>query len=355
MRRYFDPGEMVVRLPIFGLCAAASLLVAASAHAQSGEVLGPYDGQIPFRCELQQLGTGTEYPDPDADPLCVEFDKTNQNVTDFGIVDFTAQEPARVAAAGDKCFYFQRDHWTGSIQQGSEPEVWHWDGDYWYDRARGVGGVSVRNYRIGGQPQSAEPYVPEAYKPYFDENGGGGVEVLMDSGPDPRCAAMVDTPEERDEVYGDRPAEQQCIDPGGEIHGQRVGKVAIGIKRDEVRAKLGPPTYARGSFDAWCLIGKGEIRVAYGSHGRVEMAITSGSGQSVNGVSRGDRKVRALKRLDLERAFGTGKVRGWYVRDHRERRLWVGIGGGRVRWLLIAGPRDSLKESTFFAFVSRLP
>ena len=28
--------------------------------------------------------------------------------------------------------------------------------------------------------------------------------VTMESGPDPSCAAKVDTPEERDQVYGDR-------------------------------------------------------------------------------------------------------------------------------------------------------
>ncbi len=142
----------------------------------------------PSSASFKTSAPGPTFPHPEADPFCVEFDKTSQNVTDLGIRRLHRQEPARVAAAGDKCFYFQRDHWTGSIQQGQDPELWHWDGNYWYDRARGVGGVSVRNYRIGGTPQNASPYVPEAYKPYFDENGGGGVEVLLDSGPDPSCA-----------------------------------------------------------------------------------------------------------------------------------------------------------------------
>ena len=38
-------------------------------------------GTNPFVCTLQQAGTGTDFPDPDADPFCVEFDKTHQNVT----------------------------------------------------------------------------------------------------------------------------------------------------------------------------------------------------------------------------------------------------------------------------------
>jgi len=179
-----------------------ALVAAAGASAQAPPtVVGPYDGSIPFRCELQSVGTGTGFPDPGADPFCVEFDKTNQNVTDLGIASFAAQEPARVAAAGSKCFYFQRDHWTGSIVQGQTPELWHWDGNYWFDRARGLGGASVRNLRVGGQPMSAAPYVPAAYRPYFDEAGGGGVQVLLATNPDPVCAAKVDTPAERDRIW----------------------------------------------------------------------------------------------------------------------------------------------------------
>ena len=331
----------------------AALLIAAGAQAQSPSgVLGPYDGQIPFNCELQQLGTGTEYPDPDADPLCVEFDKTNQNVTDFGLVEFTAQEPARVAAAGDKCFYFQRDHWTGTVQQGQSPEVWNWDGDYWYDRARGVGGVSVRNYRIGGQPQDASPYVPEAYQPYFDEDGGGGVEVLMEGGPDPSCASKVDTPEERNQVYGDRPEEQGCIDPGGGIRGRRVGRARLGANRESVRSKLGPPTYARKKIDVWCLIGKGELRVGYGSG--AAGIVTSGRGQSFHGVARGDRMRRARKRLELVDIGGFEGGRILVVRKRGPRRILLGARDGRVRWVSV-WLTDEIEAKLLDALITRVP
>jgi hypothetical protein len=356
------------------LAVALALVAPVAASAQAPTVVGPYAGEIPFNCELQNVGTGTDFPDPAADPFCVEFDKTNQNVTDFGIVDFTAQEPARVAAAAQKCFYFQRDHWTGSVtqaastaaglrfglrpprsQQNQGPELWNWDGNYFYDRARGVGGVSVRSFRLGGTPQSAAPWVPPAYAPYFDENGGGGVEVLLESDPDPSCAAKVDTPEERDRVYGDRPAELACIEPGGGIRGRRVGGARLGSERGAIRAKLGAPTYARASIDAWCLVGKGELRVAYGRRGRSQMAITSGSGQSVRGVSRGDRKERALKRLDMQRKFSTSGVRAWYVRGQNGRRVWIGIAHGRVRWILVANRNDSLKRATFTRLLAHLP
>lgn len=338
---------------IAALSVALVLAAPALASAQSPTVVGPYDGEIPFNCELQNVGTGTDFPHPEVDPFCVEFDKTNQNVTDFGIVDFTAQEPARVAAAGNKCFYFQRDHWTGSVVQGQSPEIWNWDGNYFYDRARGVGGVSVRSFRVGGTPQSAAPYAPPAYAPYFDENGGGGVEVLLESDPDPSCASKVDTPEERDQVYADRPGASPCIEPGGGIRGRKVGRVKLGAKRDAVRSNLGSPTYAKRSFDAWCLVGKGELRVAYGKRQRVGAIATSGSGQSFRGVSRGDRKRRAIRRLDLVNRGGRlGRAQLFTGAAGKDRLLWIGVIRDRVRWLLLVANNSGVRS---FNIVRHMP
>src|SRR2546421_6298070 len=106
-------------------CAALGALLPAGASAQGqGNPTMQYDGHMPFNCELQDVGLGTDFPHPEADPFCVEFDKTQQNVTDLGLIDFASREPARVAAAAPKCFYFQRDHWTGSIVQGTKPETY---------------------------------------------------------------------------------------------------------------------------------------------------------------------------------------------------------------------------------------
>ena len=176
----------------------AVLLLVPAAQAAS---VSPYDGSIPFRCKVQNVGTGVDFPDPDADPFCVEFDKTNQNVTDLGLVDFLSQEPARTAAAARKCFYFQRDHWTGSIVQGQQPELWHWDGGYFFDKALGIGGVSVHNFRLGGIPMDAAPYAPDSMKPYFFGGGGGGAMVLFQTHPDSACAKRVDTSRKRHRVY----------------------------------------------------------------------------------------------------------------------------------------------------------
>jgi hypothetical protein len=183
---------------------AVAALLACAAPAAADQPAGPYapwDGSNPFNCTIQNVGTGTDFPDPGADPFCVEFDKTQQNVTDLGIVDFLANEPARTAAAVDKCFYFQTDHWTGSIVQGEDPELWQWDGQYFFDKAIGAGGVNIQNLRFLGQPASFPPgTLPPQFQPYFDQ-GGGGAYVVSGIPADPACAAKVDTPEERDQVY----------------------------------------------------------------------------------------------------------------------------------------------------------
>jgi hypothetical protein len=178
-----------------------ALALASPASAQPAQPIRPWKGVIPFHCQLQDVGTGTNYPHPNADPFCVEFDKTRQNVTNFGLVDFLAKEPARIAAAVPKCFYFQRDHWTGSVVQGGQRKLWHWDGNYFFDRAKGIGGVSVYNFQVGGVPMDVSRFAPEPLKPYFHEGGGGGAMVLLETIGEPRCRAKVDTLDERRRVY----------------------------------------------------------------------------------------------------------------------------------------------------------
>ena len=322
------------------LIAGACLIVPSLAAGQSTpEVLGPYDGSNPFRCELQYAGTGTDFSDPAADPFCVEYDKTNQNVTGFGIAEFNSQEPARVAAATPKCFYFQRDHWTGWVVQGSHPELYHWDGSYFFDRARGVGGVSVVNFRVGGVPLSPSPYVPPAYAQYFSPTGGGGVLLELESRPDPGCAARVDTPEERARIYAGAAKEKRCIEPGGRPRGRRLGGVRLGMRRDRVLNRLGAPRSFKRGVDGWCLIGKGHLRVSYrGRAGAAELIRSSGPGHSTRGVARGDRARRAHRRLDLDRLFKIGAARVFEASATPSRTQLLGVASHRVRWVAIADP-----------------
>ncbi len=177
-------------------------------------------GRTRSTASIQDVGTGTDFPDPDADPFCVEFDKTNQNVTDFGIVDFTAQEPARVAAAGNKCFYFQRDHWTGSIVQGSDPELWHWDGNYFFDRARGVGGAHLTNFRVGGMPQDATPYVPAPTGPTSSRPEAAGSRSCSSPTRTRPAARKSTRRRSAPRSTASEPRYKRCIEPGGQLRGR---------------------------------------------------------------------------------------------------------------------------------------
>jgi hypothetical protein len=185
-------------------CIAVMVGALALVATASATPFAPYDGSNPFRCKVQNVGTGVDFPDPNADPFCVEFDKTNENVTDFGIVDFLLNEPARVAAATAKCFYHQTDHWTGSIVQGTEPTLWHWDGSYFFDKARGMGGVRVDNLVVGGLPADPRllPGFPAEFTPFFGP-GGGGAFLNQTVPADPNCAARVDTRQEVNKIYRD--------------------------------------------------------------------------------------------------------------------------------------------------------
>ena len=194
------------------LAAIAALAFTGPAPAQQG--LRGYDGSNPFDCELQQAGTGTEFPDPDADPFCVEYDKTHQNVTELGVVEFLAQEPARVAAASDKCFYYQHDHWRGSVfPDDPATETYNFDGSYYFNKATGSGGVYVENFRIAGQSSDPTllPGFPEEYKPFFGE-GRGGVQGSGSVPVDPRCAAIAqsDDPRAGDGTTGAAPDGEQA-------------------------------------------------------------------------------------------------------------------------------------------------
>jgi hypothetical protein len=319
------------------LVTIAALSMAEAASAQQSQVLGPWDGTNPFNCQLQNVGTGTDFPDPGADPFCVEFDKTEQSLLpNAGLIDFLANEPARVAAAAPKCFYFQRDHWTGSVVQGQPPELWHWDGNYFFDKAKGIGGVNVDNFRTGGQPASAYDFAPPQYKPFFTANGGGGVMMLLESGPDPACVEKA----AQGGIYAGQPQFGNCVTPGGELYRRQVGHVGLGMRRETVLGLLGPPHSQRHGTDRWCVIGDGELRIAYrsGSPEQVAAILTTVLGHTAKGVRTGSKRRRAIRRLDLERRFRAAGAAVFEAPRKPRRRLFVAIGGKRVKWLAITDP-----------------
>jgi hypothetical protein len=257
------------------------LLGGGSAHALAAPT--PWDGVNPFACTIQDAGQGTTVPDPGADPYCVRFDKTNQNVTELGLVDFLSKEPARVAAAVPKCFYYQEDHWRGSIVQSDQGTVvYEFFGHYFFNKATGDGGVWVTGFTLAGQtfdPRTL-PGFPPQWDPYFGP-GTGGVISHNDVPVDPSCAAQAGGPPSSpagSPVYAAPPlSAPHCASASGRVTRSGLGAVRLGMREPGIRARLGPPESlsARRHVLRYCLTRGGSLLVAQRGHRAVLLMSTS--------------------------------------------------------------------------------
>ena len=340
---------------VAGLAVAAFASLPQAAVGQSGP--GGWDGTNPFVCTLQQLGTGTDYPQPDADPFCVEFDKTHQNVDQLGVVDFLSNEPARVAAASDKCFYFQSDHWRGTVSE-SQPssETYAWDGHYYFNKATGSGGAYVENFRFGGQSgdPTTLPGFPDEYKQYFGA-GRGGVQSTGDVQADPRCATKPNPggpgggSPGGGAGGGGAPGSgaENCRVPGGRV-GRGIGGVRLGMRRAAARRALGLPSTESTRWATWCFDGGGRLWAALhkrGDRAVVDLVLTDASPFDTHGIRPGTKARRARRLLRRERRIG--RVRGTKVLlvKERRRKLLVGLRSGKVAYLAVARRKVSNRRA----------
>ncbi len=233
--------------------------------------LGRHATRFAARCSRRDSGpTG---PEPGADPYCVEFDKRRQNVSELGVVEFLLQEPARVAAAVPKCFYFQSDHWRGSfVQEDGATKTYEFDGHYFFDKARGEGGAWVTNFNVNGRTQdpSQIPGVPSEFSRYFGP-GTGGVITRNNIQGDPACverAADASRP-----VYaatppgaGDADASAAPVARCPSLSGAAVSRSGLGPLRlrdpeERVRAALGAPVRVHRGYLRYCVSGGGALLV----------------------------------------------------------------------------------------------
>jgi hypothetical protein len=312
---------------------AVSAFAPLGAPAQQGNPAEPYDGHLPFNCQLQDVATGTDFPHPESDPFCVEFDKTEQNVTDLGVLDFASKEPARVTAAGPKCFYFQRDHWTGSIVQGGDTETYHFDGSYFYDEASGTGGVHIDNFRLGGQPADSSQFVPPEYKQYFGK-GGGGAYFANNSQVRPDCVAKVDTAQKQKQVYA------HDLD-AGPIFRKRITPLAFGSARSAILGEEGLPYLSDQGTDRFTVTGGGQLRVAYrgsGDSATVAALLTTAPKDARGAVHPGDPARPARKALHARRRFGLGEFKVFEAPRRKRSRLFLATENGKVSWIAVVDP-----------------
>jgi len=317
--------------------AVALVLAPATASAQ----VEPFDGVNPFECVLQQAGTEAEFEDPAADPFCVEYDKRHQNVTELGVVQFLALEPARVAAATPKCFYFQRDHWVGSIvQEDGRTETYAWDGSYYFDKAKGAGGAYVENFTINSQSgdPTAMPGFPDEWKPYFGY-GRGGIHSAGGIDADPDCIAQAEEKPPYRKEPEPQPVPRGCPGAEGGV-GRSIGGLRLGATRKATVERNGKPLGRAHGLLRFCVQGGGKLMAGFGRRPRAQFLLTTNPGFDADGVRRLTPKREMRRRLRGEKvAFRTARATVWRVArgDHT---LLVVVRRGRV--VALASARKAL-------------
>jgi hypothetical protein len=341
----------------------SSLGVAATVNGSSGPQPTGWDGVNPFVCELQNAGTGTTIAHPAADPLCVQYDKRHQNVDQLGVVDFLSKEPARFALAGDKCFYFQSDHWRSSVvQSNGATKIYEWDGHYFFNKATGEGGAWVTNFNINGQTgdPTTFPGFPSDWSRYFGP-GTGGVIIHNHVPADPGCAARAQSNPSsiyaspngargRASPFGRRGSAPAfaCATPTGGVDAHHVGPVALGDSERHVRDLLGTPAAVRKGFLHYCQRGAGRYLVGFlsaraakagatpgtGSNAPVAMILTTNPGYALNGIRRGSAASALRARFpNAHSVLRQRRTRVWTVTPGAG--LIAGVRMGRVRYLAV--------------------
>jgi hypothetical protein len=329
-----------------GLAALIVSFAVGATAASAAEAPTPWDGRNPFNCVLQQAGMGTEVPDPDADPFCIEYDKRHQNVSEGGVVEFLSKEPARVALASPKCFYFQSDHWRGSfVQDEPSTKTYEWDGHYFFDKAKGEGGAWVTNFNLGGQSgnPTTVPGFPAEWSRYFG-HGTGGFRTRNDVESDPRCAERARREGGRIYASTGRSRPPRCVTPGGPVTTRRIGPVRVGDTESQARRSLGPPVSVKRGFLRWCVVGGGRYlagqasdrsgELGVGAAEQTVMLVSSSRAFRYRGVGRGS-SVRRLRRKlrRARRVTRYERTRVWSARPGS--RVLFGVRGRRVRFVAV--------------------
>lgn len=315
--------------------AAVTLLAVCAGAARAVAPPSPWNGVNPFRCTIQDAGQGTQVPDPGADPYCVRFDKTNQNVTQLGLVTFLTKEPARFGAAAPKCFYYQEDHWRGSvIQSDGQTVLYEFSGHYFFNKATGDGGVWVTGFTLAGQtfdPRSL-PGFPPQYDQYYGP-GTGGFITHDDIPADPACVAQAQR--SPGAVYANHGS--ACVRARGPIGSRRLGPVKLGMSELRLRAVLGPPASTSHRFLGYCLASGGWLLAGERRH-HIVFALTTSRAFALPGQVRVGASTARL-RSALPRLWRMRRVRRTTVFGLPESRgsseTIAGVAGGRVVYIAV--------------------
>ncbi len=157
-----------------------------------------------------------------------------------------------------KCFYFQEDHWRGSLSQADGTAVYEFEGHYFFNKATGDGGVWITGFTVEGQTfdPTSLPGFPPQYGGYFGP-GTGGFITHDDVPVDPQCVAQAaHTP---GGVYPPSSG-PRCVPGAGSVTRRRLGPVRARChrRRDPLRARR--PAGRRPRVPALVRGRRGEVR-----------------------------------------------------------------------------------------------
>ena len=272
------------------LVATRWLAAASAAGAQSRRRVAPYDGSIPFNCELQDVGTGTDFPDPGRRPVLrrVRQDEPERH-------RLRARRLRRPGAGagrgrGDQVLLLPARPLDRLGRPGPGARALALGRRLLLrPRPRASAGSACATSALGGSRRTRPRTCPPAYRPTSTRTAAAASRCCSRrtrTRPAPRrstprrSATRLRRPRRVRRLHrARRRAPGQARRPGAARDDAASG----------VRARLGPPSDARRRIDRWCLVGKGELRVAYGREARAALILTSGRGHSIHGVARGDR------------------------------------------------------------------
>src|SRR5262249_2737716 len=99
---------------------------------------------------------GLAVQNPNADPLCIEYDHSGSSLTDAEsqLTTLVTEGPNQLSATVNKCAMYQVDHFTGPLYE--------LDRAIFFNKATGTGGTALTKGTINGvpAPPSAIPGLP---------------------------------------------------------------------------------------------------------------------------------------------------------------------------------------------------
>ena len=351
------------------LCAAA-WSVAATGTAAPGDITG-WNGINPFHCDLQQAGFDPVGPGARRGPVLRRVRQAPPERHRAGRRGVPQPRAGAVAAAGPKCFYFQSDHWRGSIvQDDGSTKTYEWDGHYFFDKAKGDGGAWVTNFNVNGQTgdPSQIPGIPQEFAAVH----GAGDRRRDHPQRHPRRPELRRPRRRRSAAHllelraaADHRREGRRLSLCPRRHRQRpCGADRVGDTERTVRQRLGPPVSVDRGFLRYCLRGGGRLMVGEmedrsGELGespdaRVVLLVTTSRTLATKGLVAGDRAS------ELRRKFPRARHR--FTVDHTSVRalrarsgLIAGVRRGRVRWLGVYDRDEIRSKRALRSLLDRLP